>query len=83
MTIFNKMYEAIELHNNSRLKSLIIKEKTFDINKHYKKNKKTLLHASILCNNYEAYKMLIDHFYSIKMVNIDVFNIALQKYRIV
>ena len=49
----------IELHNNNDLKNVIDTDKKFNPNQCL--FKKSLIHCSIYCDNFEAYQMLINH----------------------
>lgn len=59
MTSFKRIYEMIELHDNIELKTAIQIHKKFD--PFDTKGKRNYLYASVYCNNFDAFKILINH----------------------
>lgn len=59
MTSFKRMYEMIELHNNIELKNAINTHSKFDPLD--SKCSKNYFYAAVYCNNFEAFKLLINH----------------------
>ena len=52
-----KIYEAIELHNNNKLKIFIDEGNKIDW---IKQGNKSLLYTAIKCNNFDAFKISIN-----------------------
>ena len=59
MIAYKHVYEMVELHDNNKLK-VILNNEEFEPHKDTAFSN-TLLYASVYCNNYDAYLMLINH----------------------
>jgi hypothetical protein len=86
MSGFKKYHKMIELHNNVDLTNVIKNDKSFDPLGSLFKN--SYLYASVYCDNFEAFKMLINHpkflgdFNSLLLIPSDWLELILEKYSI-
>jgi hypothetical protein len=80
MTSFKKIYEMIELHNNIELKNTIDNHNKFD--PFDSKCNKSYFYAAVFCNNFEAFKILVNHpKFDIKSnKNVEWIQLILKKY---